>query len=457
MRTPEQVRQWAERRFAAQCKRWLDGAGEWPLSLSLERPKRAAVVRDIAAVKSWSSQWRSWIDARGPSDPQVTLEELTWPGLGAQTFVARVAFADAGTVARFAGESRAWDLACRRRDQLIGQWPQLAAAGLGSFYADLSTMAHADFERLVALMQWLDANPRSGLYVRQLPVFGVDTKWVDRARRGLVTRLVLRMRGVVVAQGDEDVPTVPGECSKGLNEGGIVDAQERQPSVDGAPSLQLAGSGNSTLGFHAVCGLRAAPTRIRLVVLCPLLRGQLGGLRDVEAPIEEVARLPLKPRAALIVENLETAHSLEDFEGGVAIARLGNAVGLLKDLPWLHGIPVLYWGDLDTYGFSILALARTVLESVGCRVDAAMMDLATIERHMQLAVVEPIQAAGVVRQRLTEAEWAAYESLLAQRWGVNVRIEQERIPWNFAVKVLQHWCSQVPTQGESILRPEPDL
>ncbi|MNV37489.1 hypothetical protein D3C71_1290110 [compost metagenome] len=304
-------------------------------------------------------------------------------------------------------------------------------------------MAQADFERLFALLQWLDAHPHSDLYVRQLPVIGIDTKWVDRARRGLVTRLVLRMRGIAGAQSDEDVPTIPSKCSEGSQEAGVVDAQERQPSMDGPSSLEFAGSENSASGFHAVCGLRAAPNRIRLVVLCPLLRGQLGGLRDIEAPIEEVARLPLKPRAALIVENLETAYSLEDFEGCVAISRLGNAVGLLKDLPWLHGLPVLYWGDLDTYGFSILALARTVLARMGCHVDTVMMDLATIERHMQLAVAEPTQAVGVVRQKLNEAEWAAYESLLAHRWGVNVRIEQERIPWPFAAQVLRHWCSQV--------------
>jgi hypothetical protein len=439
MRTPEQVRQWARQRFSGQCKRWLDGYGDWPLSLSLERPKRSAVLRDMPAVKAWSTQWREWLANRGGADPQVDLEMLTWPGLGEQTFVSRVRFANPGTVARFAGELRGWELACERRERLVACWPQFTSSGLGSFYTELSSMPVADFDRLLALLQWLDTNPRSGLYVRQLPVSGVDTKWVDRARRGLVTRLVLRMRGV--ADEVEENPSTPADREEGAKVDGTG-----QAAVDGEPAVLSdelgVGRAKSGPGFHEVCGLRAAPTRLRLVVLCPTLRRQLGGLRDVEAPIDELVALPIRPRAALVVENLETAYSLEDFEGGVAISRLGNSVSLLTRLPWLQGLPVLYWGDLDTFGFAILALAREVLARIGCHVDSVLMDATSIEHHLPLAVLEPLQAVGVMRQRLTKAEWLAYEGLIAHRWGQNVRIEQERIPWPSAALALRSWYGQ---------------
>lgn len=469
MRTVDQVRQWARKRFASQCRRWLDGHGEWPLGLSLERPKRATVVRDMPAVKAWSAQWRQWLERRGEMDPQVDLEALSWPGLGEQTFVSRVRFADPATVARFAGESRGWELACGRRDRLLAQWPLLVSSGLGTFYAELSTMSAADFDRLLALLQWLEAHPRSGLYVRQLPVVGVDTKWVDRARRKLVTRLVLRMRGVAPEEVDRadrlDEDEDEDDGVHGIDQAD-VSLQPRSEDGDLAVTIGEAGEGGETddsdrtatntsggalgkraAGFHEVCGLRAAPIRLRLVMLCPVLRGQLGGLRDIEAPIEELAGLPIKPRAALIVENLETAHSLEDFEGGVAVSRLGNAVSLLERLPWLRGLPVLYWGDLDTFGFAILALARDVLMRMGCHVDSVMMDADTVERHLHLAVAEPQRATGLQRQRLTQMEWRAYENLIAQRWGENVRIEQERIPWPFAALALKRWYAQFTRVG----------
>ncbi len=161
-------------------------------------------------------------------------------------------------------------------------------------------------------------NPSSGLYLRQLPVPKIDTKWIE-ARKAIVRDFTLATSG--------------------------------QP-ITGA-----------TQDFHEVCGLRKPASKLRLRILCPKLRATLGGLCDIEAPISEIARMPLSIRAAFIVENLETGLALPDFEGTVAFMRLGHAISELARIPWLgpdhlsHGIQqgclprLLYWGDLDTHGF----------------------------------------------------------------------------------------------------------
>ena len=68
----------------------------------------------------------------------------------------------------------------------------------------------------------------------------------------------------------------------------------------------------------------------------------------------ELRELTIAPKRAIIVENLETGLALPDIPATVAFMRLGNAVSLLSELPWLHDCTALYWGDIDTHGFVIL-------------------------------------------------------------------------------------------------------
>ena len=430
MKTPEDARAWARQRFANQRRYWFDGGGEWPLSVSLERPTRSVVLRDVVAVKTWSAAWRSWLDRRRPDDPSVDVEEIEWPGMGRQAFASRLTFADASVVARFVGESVAWDRAYERRTRLVASWPQLAKGGLGTFHTDLSQEAEADFDRLMALLSWFVNYPDSGLYVRQIPVEGVDTKWIDRARRSLVSQLLLRIKGGLAPL---DEP-----------QAGAVD--DRQTVVETASeSSVLEGSADSpaTLDFYRICGLRRPPTRMRIAVLCPELRRQIGGVRDLESSVEDLVQLPMRPRGIVIIENLETAYSLEDSPGVVAVVKLGNAVSLVGQLPWARGAPVLYWGDVDSYGYSILAQARQALEPHGSRVESVLMDVSAVERHLHLVVTEPMQTSRVDCRWHRPSEIEVYEGLLGNRWGKQVRIEQERVSWPEAAALLREWASQL--------------
>jgi hypothetical protein len=234
-----------------------------------------------------------------------------------------------------------------------------------------------DIERLVALLAWLEANPASGLYPRQMPVAGLDTKWMEK-RRGLVTDLVQAMRGL-----------------------------------------------NAERDFHLLCGLRKVPHRIRLRLLCPALRAGVGGLADIEAPVEEIAKLAIKPRFVVIVENLETGLALPEMEGAIAFMKLGHAVGALASLPWLRELPGMYWGDIDTHGFAILSRARAVMP----RLVSILMDEKTLLSHKFLWGEEPLQNSDAAPMHLTADEAEVYQGLREQRWAHNLRLEQERIAW----------------------------
>jgi hypothetical protein len=319
--------------------------------------------------------------------------------LGEQTLPERLSFSSPAAVAQFVGERTAWNRVDERRQTLLERWPRLREAGLGAQFEVLANWSDSDFKRLAALLEWFEQNPRSGLLLRQLPVPGIDTKWIDLHRRGVVSDMLRRIR--------TGVP---------------------QPDTEAALDVQA-----QALDFYDLCGLQRPAPRVRLLVLCPELRQACGGLRDIEAPLDQHQRLGIRPRRVLIVENQETAYSLPDFERTVALVKLGNAVSLAAQLPWMQGVPVVYWGDVDSHGIAILAQARKALGTVY----SILMDEETLVGHRDRWVQEPLLNRAADRSALTPAELQVYEGLVSGSWGERVRLEQERIEWPVAVAAIE--------------------
>ncbi len=392
MLKPEQALTWLRQRYTKQKRRWLDGAGDWPLSLSLERPNEQAALQAPGEVRAWSLAWAEW----APSSAEVTIstETVKWSKLGPQTLPSRISFASPAAVAQSIGEASSWERATSRRAELISHWPAIAGSGLGTHFEMLATWQDDDFLRLVSLLKWFDTNPRSGLYLRQIPVRGIDTKWIDLQRRGVVSDMLRRLRGQAPIS-EEDTPS-------------------------------------SALDFYDRCGLLRPPSMFRVLLLSPELRRAMGNLRDFQAPLEQIRSLDLTPRRALVVENLETAYCLPDLPGTVAFVGLGNAVSLASTMPWMNGVPVVYWGDIDTHGFTILARARKVFSSV----TSALMDEPTLKAFLDRSIPEPVQSFSADLAHLSEKEAAVYQGLLDGTWGKSLRLEQERMDWAYCEQRL---------------------
>jgi hypothetical protein len=379
--SPELARDFLARRFNNQHQNWLAGEGAWPLCVALGAPTDKDIAENAPAVRTWADAWQSM---SGPGE--VIFEERQFARFGRHRLPVSLSFANATGVATAVGQTRRWETAMERYQQMLNRWPVLAKNKvLASRFDVLADYLPADFERLVTLLTWLEANPESGLYLRQLPVEGLDTKWLEK-RTGLVAGLLRSLRGVTVDDSD----------------------------------------------FHALCGLRKPAHRVRIRLLCPVLRERVGGLGDIEAPIAELATLPIEPKAVVIVENLETGMALPDVPGTVAIMRLGNAVSALHVLRWLRGPQIVYWGDIDTHGFAILDRARRVMPQLR----SVLMDEATLVSHRSLWVEESSLCANVPFDELTAEERRVYDNLRAGSWGQRVRLEQERLDWATSMATL---------------------
>jgi hypothetical protein len=378
--SPDGGRDFLVRRFNNQHQAWLTGAGTWPLQLSLGLPTEKDATEDPTAVRSWVAAWTFWKGAA-----EVVWEERKWVRLGTQHLPVSLVVSSAADVAALVGQAPRWKKANERYARILGRWSQLAEGdSLASRFNVLADYSEVDFNRLFTLLEWLDKNPHSDIYLRQLPVEGLDTKWAEQ-RIGIITGLL------------RDI---------------------RSDKVDG--------------NFHEVCGLKRPAHRMRIRLLCPELRKVVGGLRDIEAPVGELAALGIRPGSAVIVENLDTGMALPNMPDTVAIMRLGNAVSALGQIPWLQDAVAVYWGDIDTHGYAILDRARKVLP----RIRSVLMDEPTVLRYRSLWGHEPAQCSDLALELLEPHERTVYTALRANSWAQNVRLEQERLPWHACMREL---------------------
>jgi len=384
--SPDAVRAFLRRRYDNQHRSWLEGGGSWPLVVSLGELVERDVAEAPQLVRAWVQRWSD-----GSGCGELRWEERQWPRHGTQRLPTALVIEGPLQVARELGEDARWERACARRLLLVETWQRLGDK-LGRFFDVLADYSDHDFARLVALLAWIEQNPSSSCYVRQLPISGMDTKWLDGKRRGLVVDLLQAIRGDATVH-----------------------------------------------DFYQLCGLRRPPQRIRLRVLCPELREAVGGLTDLEVPLDQLGTLRVQPRSILIVENLETGLALPDMPGVIAFMKLGTSVSVLASLPWVREATAVYWGDLDSHGFAILDHARRALPQLR----SVLMDEHTLLSHRELWVEESTPYAKAELPHLTAVERAVFMKLQANTWGRAVRLEQERVRWLLAVESLSDACTML--------------
>jgi len=385
LKLPDDIRDIIKRKYQNKYRDWLKETASnngsqvfWPLEINLDIPTEQDAFCQQDTVKAWINAWKSW---QGKGD--VVWTERHWRSLGIQTVPQIIILHEPADAVSWIGEAEAWSSVIERYKTLVQKWPTLIDV-LPKYYRILADYDDTNFHRLTGILSWICANPNSGLYPRQIPVAGIDSKWLE-SHKGLVCVLVSAIQGT----GERD--------------------------------------------FFKACGLKPQPQFIRMRILDPEIRSQLGGLGDICISWEEAANLGIKPTHVFIVENLQTGLAFEDLPGSVVIMALGYGVDILKNILWLHYARCVYWGDIDTHGFAILNRARTYLPSL----ETVLMDEQTLLAHRDLWVQEKEQSTSSELPLLTKSEYELFLSLKNNSFGQQVRLEQERICWDIAWRVIQ--------------------
>ncbi|MHB1710381.1 MAG: Wadjet anti-phage system protein JetD domain-containing protein [Acidimicrobiales bacterium] len=256
----------------------------------------------------------------------------------------------------------------------------------------LEAIGHRDvWSDLLAVVVWIAAVPVEHLYLRQIDVEGIDTKFVDRHRKlldGLLTAVLPEER-----------------------------IDNRYTAGDFARRFRFQPKPNYT--------------RFRLLGPEPALPG---GVTELTLRTEELASLELASHTVFIVENEITYLAFPGVPGAIVVFGSGFGLGSLRPLPWLERKEIVYWGDIDTHGFDILNRLRARFDNVR----SILMDQPTLLAHPRQWVTEPSPTNRPL-PNLTGPERALYGDLVEDRFGPSVRLEQERVRFSLLQHALAPW------------------
>lgn len=372
--TPDDVATTVRRRWTSGELLTAHGRGEelTPIEVTLRGPTAGEIGGDLAKVQAWAER----LQRAAPGRFTVVHRSVGGRVIGRNELPARAVVSSYDQAWRLLGVEAAVS-SYTEILTLVSDDPRAHAWVLAKPHAALAV--GADWPGVLSARAWLDTRRRTGRFVREISAPGVDTKFVERHRATLAALL--------------DVPT-------------------------------------GATAFLAALGLRDRPKRLR-VRFDAGFAGLPGHLTEATFRLDELSALRVAVQAAVVVENEITFLSAPVPAEGVVIWGEGFRVSRAGALPWLSGVPVHYWGDLDTHGFAILDQLRAWLPQTS----SFLMDAQTLLAHRDRWGSEPSPTSASL-PRLTRAEAAVYSDLVTDRHGERVRLEQERIDWRW---VLDRW------------------
>ncbi|WP_190816520.1 Wadjet anti-phage system protein JetD domain-containing protein [Saccharopolyspora pogona] len=250
-----------------------------------------------------------------------------------------------------------------------------------------------DVEVLVGAVTWLRQHPDASTWtLRQLPVPGMHTKWLD-AHGAL-------LRGVAGRD-------VRDEVRPRLT---VMHLTYVDPD-------------------HAASGRR----------------------RHDAWTTSDVHDIAYRPSVVLVVENRDSRLWFPPVRDTIVVEGGGKAAAaLLANVPWIRAADhVVYWGDIDADGYAILdqfraTLAEPALDGASAKpVTSILMDATDLHHYAQHGVNHdkagrPIKPSPETLPHLTEAETIAYNTIATAGPTPFRRIEQEAIPLTHAATRLLH-------------------
>lgn len=248
-----------------------------------------------------------------------------------------------------------------------------------------------EWRRLLEIVAWIEKHPVPGVYLRQVDIPGVHSKFIE-AHRGVLTELL-------------DI-VLPPEA---------IDA-----------------TASGTSRFARRYGFREKPVRIRFRVLDPqgaILPCGLGG--DITLDAESFARLDPVVSRVFITENEINFLAFPPVRESLVIFGAGYGFEMLSEAEWLKRCRIHYWGDIDTHGFAILDQLRSRF----AHVESFMMDRGTLLAFQSLWGEEERPTLRDL-PRLTPEERALYDDLRDNRLGKNLRLEQEKVGFGWLESAL---------------------
>jgi hypothetical protein len=360
----------------------VDGACAWPIRLTLKTPTAADLSDRFEAVRDWVRS------VAGIPRVRIEWREWTHRVQGRQRLPAAVFVDTPQDALAWIGKTAHAERFRNVVQMTQGQQPALVPWLLKR---PLQALEWADrWPQLLSVVQWLQAHPRPGIYLRQVDVPGVDSKFIE-AHRGVLAELL-------------DLAL---------------------------PAQSIDGSASGSAQFARRYGFRDKPIRIRFRVLDAAVTPLPSPLPDITLDAGSFAALAPPVRRVFITENETNFLAFPPASAAIVIFGSGYGWDALAGAEWLQRCDLHYWGDIDTHGFAILDQLRGHF----AHTTSFLMDRTTLLAHAAHWGSEP-QPARHALGRLTGPETALYDDLRFDRIRPALRLEQERIAYGQVLAYL---------------------
>ncbi len=360
----------------------------FPLRLRLGRPRPGDLVDQFDAVRTWVAELLAGSCEQRGHGYAIEWREINHRVVGRNRMPVAIVLPSADDALRLIGKTRQAQRFEELAADLLAEFPVLQS---WLVRRPLVALNHLDdWPRLLAILHYFQQRPRPGIFLRQLDIPGVDTKFIENRRR-----LLSELLDVVLP-------------------GGAID-----PTAIGAR------------GFNQRYGLKNRPALLRFRMLDPTLR--FHGLSDLSVPAAEFNGLDLAVDTMFITENEINGLVFPDHPRAIVIFGLGYGLDRLADIDWLRRLHCWYWGDIDTHGFAILNRLRHYFPQAR----SFLMDRTTLDAHRDLWGQEPADRrySGELDQ-LDKAEQALYRALRDDHLGPRIRLEQEHVRFTWLKRFL---------------------
>jgi len=356
----------------------------FPLRLTLKGPGSRELSERFDAVRDWIAQLQRAAKTEARPGYRLVMREVNHRVLGGNAIPSEVWIDTLDDVLALIGKRREAErfraIHAHTRQHLPTLLPWLARRPLRALeLAD-------DWGRLLDIVTWLHAHPHPGIYLRQVDLPGIHSKFIEQHK------------GVLAELFDLALP---------------------QEAIDPTISGQAA--------FARRYGFRDKPGLIRLRILdeCKALLAADTD-NDLSVTSETFARLDPDIKWVFITENEINFLAFPPVTDGLVIFGAGYGFETLGAAEWLRERTILYWGDIDTHGFAILDQLRAHF----AQVRSFLMDRETLLTHQSSWGKEDSPTTRDL-PRLTPEEAELYDDLRHNRLAPSLRLEQERIGFNW--------------------------
>ncbi|HED16454.1 MAG TPA: hypothetical protein ENI64_06570 [Gammaproteobacteria bacterium] len=379
---------WDSQRFLQAS---LTGESIFPLDIPFRKVTARKAIDDFSIVRAWMKGLVNASKDHLGYGYSIEYKQSNHQQLGEQYFPSRIYFSSNEEFLKFIGKQREYICFQKLIEQTLQDQPALRA---WLEKKPLKCLEHqAVWPQLMMVCKYFQDNPRPGYYTRELDIAGVDSKFVEQ-NKGILRELLDQL--------------LPDEA---------IDSEVK---------------GLASHGFERRYGLKYDEPLIRFRILDARLAGD-SGLTDISVPISQFRKLDLPCKQIYITENKTNGLSFPPVKGAIIIFGLGYGVSSLATVDWLGDREILYWGDIDTHGFSILSQLRSYFT----KAKSFLMDRKTLLTFQNLWVTEPEDKRCVATLlNLNQAEQNLYVELQNDVIGKHIRLEQERISMYFLQKRL---------------------